>query len=90
MNCVGVSAATGEGIDQFFEKVANAATEYQEEYLPDLKERFVKSKEKKLAKQQDDIQKVYSDMGLSPQVAAPPPPPVASQSDQATGVTTDL
>jgi hypothetical protein len=35
----GVSAATGDGVDDFFAKVADATAEYAEEYLPDLERR---------------------------------------------------
>ena len=36
---VGVSAATGEGIDAFFEQVQACAEEYRQLYLPELQQR---------------------------------------------------
>ena len=36
---VGVSAATGEGMDAFFKKVQACAEEYRQLYLPELRKR---------------------------------------------------
>jgi hypothetical protein len=33
---VGVSAATGDGVEQLFEAFGQAAVEFREEYLPEL------------------------------------------------------
>jgi len=33
---VGVSAATGEGVERLFEAFEESAVEFQEEYLPEL------------------------------------------------------
>lgn len=60
MRHVGVSAATGEGIEQLFAKIGEAAEEYNAEYLPDLMEKLRKNKQKKETQQQDDLRKVFS------------------------------
>ena len=39
LESVGVSAATGEGMDQFFEKVQACRKEYEQQYLPELQRR---------------------------------------------------
>jgi GTPase SAR1 family protein len=39
LRAVGVSAATGDGMDEFFEAITGAVKEYEDEYLPDLKAR---------------------------------------------------
>jgi GTPase SAR1 family protein len=42
LRAVGVSAATGDGMDEFFEAVTGAVKEYEDEYLPDLQARRAK------------------------------------------------
>lgn len=39
LQSVGVSAATGEGMDEFFQKVQACRREYMEQYLPELQRR---------------------------------------------------
>lgn len=36
IKAVGVSAATGEGVERLFEAFEESAVEFQEEYLPEL------------------------------------------------------
>mmetsp|Transcript_14740 Transcript_14740/g.48342 ORF Transcript_14740/g.48342 Transcript_14740/m.48342 type:complete len:346 (+) Transcript_14740:3-1040(+) len=48
MRAVGVSAMTGEGVEEFFEAVGAAVTEYNTEFLPDLQQR----REQKAAEEQ--------------------------------------
>jgi len=48
---VGVSAATGDGVDEFWEVVQNAAADYEEGYLEDLKLRIEEQKAKERAMQ---------------------------------------
>ncbi len=39
LQSVGVSAATGEGMDEFFQKVQTCRAEYEQQYLPELQRR---------------------------------------------------
>ena len=62
---VGVSAATAEGIPELFEKFDEAAAEFQEVYLPDLKARFAEQRAAQEAKKERDLAKLNSDLGTS-------------------------
>ena len=46
LHSVGISAATGAGIDELFERIGVAAGEYEEHYLPALKERIAAKKQR--------------------------------------------
>lgn len=39
LQSVGVSAATGEGMEEFFQKVQACRAEYEQQYLPELQRR---------------------------------------------------
>ena len=60
---VGVSAATAEGIPELFEKFDEAAAEFQEVYLPDLKTRFAEQKAEQEAKKARELAKLNDDLG---------------------------
>ncbi|PVV01850.1 hypothetical protein BB560_003718 [Smittium megazygosporum] len=49
LNVVGVSSVTGEGMDEFFEKVNVSLKEYESDYLPFLKSKMEKKKNAELA-----------------------------------------
>lgn len=59
---VGVSAATGDGIDEFWNEVQSAMTEYDEGYLEDLKNRVEEQKAKERAKQRVGARKLVKDL----------------------------
>ena len=59
---VGVSAATGDGIEDFWDVVQTAAAEYQDGYLEDLKNRVEEQKAKERAKKRVGIRKLINDL----------------------------
>ena len=59
---VGVSAATGEGVDEFWDVVHKAAAEYEDGYLIDLKNRIEEQKAKERALKRAGARKLVRDL----------------------------
>ena len=59
---VGVSAATGEGVEEFWDVVQQAAEDYEEGYLEDLKNRVEEQKAKERAMQRVGARKLVRDL----------------------------
>lgn len=59
---VGVSAATGDGVKEFWDVVQTAAAEYEDGYLEDLKNRVEEQKAKERAKQRVGARKLVRDL----------------------------
>ena len=59
---VGVSAATGDGVDEFWEVVQRAAAEYEDGYLVDLKNRIEEQKAKERAMQRAGARRLARDL----------------------------
>ena len=59
---VGVSAATGEGVEEFWEVVQKAAGEYETGYLVDLKNRVEEQKAKERAIKRVGARKLMRDL----------------------------
>jgi GTPase SAR1 family protein len=59
---VGVSAATGEGVDEFWTVVEQAAEDYEEGYLDDLKNRVEEQRVKERAMQRVGARKLMRDL----------------------------
>lgn len=74
LTSVGVSAATGEGMDKFFEAVDAAAKQYEAEYLPDLLDRIKQKQAKKDQQQQENLTRVMQDMDISADMGDEPKP----------------
>ncbi|OQR96634.1 GPN-loop GTPase 1 [Achlya hypogyna] len=88
---VGVSAATGAGMDEFFKVVAEATNEYYEEYLPDLMYRIEQQKAKSEKKQTDNLEKVMKDMTVNDnEPKGPPPAPTTAPTAPPQGERTEL
>jgi GTPase SAR1 family protein len=62
---VGVSAATGEGIEDMFAQIDNAAIEFNETYLPDLKKRLTSRKAAEEVKKTADWQRLQTDLAAT-------------------------
>jgi hypothetical protein len=60
--CVGVSAMTGAGIDDFFNALSKAAVEYEKGYKVDLEQRKKEKEEKEKQRQEVQINKFKADM----------------------------
>ncbi|CAI5741684.1 unnamed protein product [Hyaloperonospora brassicae] len=65
LTSVGVSAATGEGMPEFFAAVDQAAKQYENEYLPDLLARVKKQQTKKHKQEEAALSNVMQDMAIS-------------------------
>ncbi|KAG6583222.1 GPN-loop GTPase 1 [Phytophthora cinnamomi] len=65
LTSVGVSAATGEGMPEFFAAVDKAAKQYEDEYLPDLLARIKQQKQKAHDQQEATLASVMQDMDIS-------------------------
>ena len=59
---VGVSAATGEGVEEFWTVVEQAAEDYEEGYLEDLKNRVEEQRVKERAMQRVGARKLVRDL----------------------------
>jgi len=54
LKVTGVSAVTGEGMDEFFDSIKDSVREYETEYKPEL-ERMIKAKVKKIDKEKKNF-----------------------------------
>ncbi|CAO3598509.1 unnamed protein product [Absidia cylindrospora] len=65
LKVVGVSAVTGQGIDEFFTAVDEAADEYEKEYKPEI-ERMIRIKmEKEEKERQEQLNRLMKDVEVS-------------------------
>jgi len=65
LKVTGVSAVTGEGMDEFFETIKDSVNEYETEYKPEL-ERMIKAKMNEDEKRKkENLTKLMKDMNIS-------------------------
>eukprot|EP00833_Pecoramyces_ruminatium_P000512 jgi/Orpsp1_1/1174544/evm.model.c7180000050531.1 len=65
LKVAGVSAVTGEGMDEFFDIIKDSVTEYETEYKPEL-ERMIKAKMNEEEKRKkENLTKLMKDMNIS-------------------------
>jgi len=65
LKVVGVSAVTGEGIDDFFDAVKAATEEYETEYKPEIERLIQEKQEKEEQHRQQQLSKLMNDMKVS-------------------------
>ena len=61
LHAVGVSAVTGEGMEEFFEAVENCRKEYETEYLPELEKRKKEKDELEEKRKAEDLARLRAD-----------------------------
>lgn len=59
---VGVSAATGQGMSSFFDLVKQSRTEYEEQYLPYLRQRRERRAQTEQVRQKTELEKLQEDI----------------------------
>ncbi|XP_030637318.1 GPN-loop GTPase 1 isoform X1 [Chanos chanos] len=83
LRVVGVSAVTGNGLDELFVQVAEAAKEYEMEYRPEYERLHKELAEAHSKKQQEQLDRLHKDMGEVPMETTVPTedPDLAGPSD---------
>ncbi|KAG0664796.1 hypothetical protein C6P46_000933 [Rhodotorula mucilaginosa] len=66
LRAVGVSAMTGEGMEELFDAVREAREEYETDYKPELEKIIAERERKKEAQKADSISRLMKDMKVSP------------------------
>ncbi|XP_028653054.1 GPN-loop GTPase 1 [Erpetoichthys calabaricus] len=64
LRVVGVSSVTGNGLDQLFQQVSEAAKEYEMEYLPEYERLQKKMIQAQIKKQEKQLENLHKDMGV--------------------------
>lgn len=62
LHTCGVSAATGDGVDEFWEAIDTAARDFETDYLQDLKLRMEEQQVKKQAKAKESLRRLQRDL----------------------------
>lgn len=65
LDVVGVSAMTGQGVDEFFAAVEKKRQEFERDYKPELERRWEERKMEKEQKRQRDLDRLMEDMNVS-------------------------
>lgn len=64
LSVVGVSAMTGDGMDEFFKGVQEKKAEFERDYKPELERRRAEREKEKLAARQKELDKLMQDMNV--------------------------
>ncbi|KAF2240522.1 hypothetical protein BU26DRAFT_207154 [Trematosphaeria pertusa] len=64
LSVVGVSAMTGDGMDEFFKGVQEKKEEFERDYKPELERRRAEREKEKLAARQRELDKLMKDMNV--------------------------
>lgn len=64
LKVVGVSAARGDGIDEFFEAVKEKKEEFERDYKPELEKRRQEREQMKQTKREKDLGRLLSDLNI--------------------------
>lgn len=62
LQTVGVSAVTGQGMDEFFEAVQRCKEQYANEYLPDLQNRLAQREKLEAERREAELTRLRADM----------------------------
>ncbi|KAL4808284.1 hypothetical protein BDV18DRAFT_158390 [Aspergillus unguis] len=82
LNVVGVSAMTGDGIDEFFDAVEEKRQEFERDYKPEL-ERLKKEREEAQSTQREaELGKLMKDMNLASSSQAKDEPETVSEAEE--------
>ncbi|GAA5882395.1 hypothetical protein JCM3774_004296 [Rhodotorula dairenensis] len=65
LRAVGVSAMTGDGMEELFDAVREAREEYEKDYKPELEKIIAERERKKEAQKADSISRMMKDMNVS-------------------------
>jgi GTPase SAR1 family protein len=75
LSVVGVSSMTGQGINEFFEAVAQKAKEFDRDYKPELERRRKQREDEKVANREKELGKLMKDMAVSGEPSTKTPLP---------------
>eukprot|EP01092_Planopodium_desertum_P012840 TRINITY_DN6088_c1_g1_i1.p1 TRINITY_DN6088_c1_g1~~TRINITY_DN6088_c1_g1_i1.p1 ORF type:complete len:135 (-),score=4.98 TRINITY_DN6088_c1_g1_i1:44-400(-) len=65
LNCVGVSAVTGKGIDEFFEAIKKAALDYEKGYKAELLAKIAEKRKIEEERQKENLERLKRDLETS-------------------------
>ncbi|BCS24437.1 putative ATP binding protein [Aspergillus puulaauensis] len=82
LNVVGVSAMTGDGIDEFFEAVEEKRKEFEKDYKPELERRKKEREEAQANQREVELGKLMKDMNVGGSRQAKEEPETVSEAEE--------
>jgi hypothetical protein len=87
LSVVGVSAMTGDGVDEFFEAVEEKRQEFERDYKPELERKKKEREESKASQRELELGKLMQDMNVSgsgrrPRREPAPEPETVSEAEE--------